>query len=104
MRRRLRALLRHPVVRTLLFERFLITGSATLAFSALAMGHVRLSEIPSLMDLRILTLFLVLTVAVELGRPPIFSIDWSSSSSGASVRRVAWLSPCSRSPEPSRPS
>lgn len=68
MRRRIRALLAHPAVRTLLFERFLITGSATLAFSALAMGHVQLSEIPGLMDFRILTLFLVLTVAVELGK------------------------------------
>jgi Na+/H+ antiporter NhaD/arsenite permease-like protein len=68
MRRRIRELLAHPAVRTLLFERFLITGSATLAFSALAMGHVQLSEIPGLMDLRILTLFLVLTVAVELGK------------------------------------
>jgi len=68
MRRRIRALLRHPVVRTLLFERFLITASATLAFSALAMGRVHLSEVGSLMDWRILTLFLVLTVAVELGK------------------------------------
>ena len=68
MRRRIRALLKHPVVRMLLFERFLITGSGTLAFSALAMGHVQLSEIGSLMDLRILSLFFVLTVAVELGK------------------------------------
>jgi Na+/H+ antiporter NhaD/arsenite permease-like protein len=63
-----RALLRHPVIRTLLFERFLITACATLAFSALAMGHVQLAEIASLMDLRILTLFFVLTIAVELGK------------------------------------
>ncbi len=68
MRRRLRILLRHPVVRTLLFERFLITASATLAFSALAMGRVQPSEITRLMDLRILTLFTVLTIAVELGK------------------------------------
>jgi len=68
MRRRIRALLKHPVVRMLLLERFLITGSATLAFSALAMGHVEVSEIGSLMDWRILTLFFVLTVAVELGK------------------------------------
>ena len=58
----------HPVVRTLLFERFLITGSATLAFAAVAMGRVKPSEIPGLMDARILTLFFVLTVAVELGK------------------------------------
>ncbi len=68
MRRRSRSLLRHPVVRTLLFERFLITGSATLAFAAVAMGRVKPSEIPQLMDTRILTLFFVLTVAVELGK------------------------------------
>lgn len=68
MRRQIRALLKHPVVRMLLFERFLITASATLAFSALAMGRVQLPEVRSLMDWRILTLFLVLTVAVELGK------------------------------------
>jgi Na+/H+ antiporter NhaD/arsenite permease-like protein len=68
MIRRSRLLLRHPVVRTLLFERFLLTGSATLAFATVAMGRVRLSEIPRLMDARILTLFFVLTVAVELGK------------------------------------
>jgi len=68
MRRRSRSLLRHPIVRTLLFERFLITGSATLAFAAVAMGRVKPSEIPQLMDTRILTLFFVLTVAVELGK------------------------------------
>jgi Na+/H+ antiporter NhaD/arsenite permease-like protein len=58
----------HPVVRYLLFERFLVTGSATLALAAIAMGRVRPSEIPTLMDTRILTLFFVLTVAVELGK------------------------------------
>jgi Na+/H+ antiporter NhaD/arsenite permease-like protein len=68
MIRRTRLLLRHPVVRFLLFERFLITGSATLAFAAIAMGRVKLSEIANLMDARILTLFFVLTVAVELGK------------------------------------
>jgi Na+/H+ antiporter NhaD/arsenite permease-like protein len=68
MIRRSRLLLRHPVVRLLLFERFLITGSATLAFAAIAMGRVRPSEIAGLMDSRILTLFFVLTVAVELGK------------------------------------
>ena len=68
MRRRSRSLLHHPVVRTLLFERFLITGSATLAFAAVAMGRVKPSEIRGLLDTRILTLFFVLTVAVELGK------------------------------------
>jgi len=58
----------HPVVRTLLFERLLITASATLALAAIAMGRVRPSEVPRLMDTRILTLFFVLTVAVELGK------------------------------------
>ncbi len=60
--------LRHPIVRTLLFERFLITASATLAFAAIAMGRVRLSEISGLMDLRLLSLFFVLTVAIELAK------------------------------------
>jgi Na+/H+ antiporter NhaD/arsenite permease-like protein len=68
MDRSSRSLLQHPIVRTLLFERFLLTASATLAFAATAMGRVRLSEIPVLMDWRILSLFFVLTVAVELGK------------------------------------
>jgi Na+/H+ antiporter NhaD/arsenite permease-like protein len=58
----------HPVVRTLLFERFLITGSAALASAAIVLGRVKPSEIPGLMDTRILTLFFVLTVAVEMGK------------------------------------
>ena len=66
--RRSRSLLRHPVVRYLIFERLLLTGSATLAFAAIAMGRVKLAEVPRLMDWRILALFLVLTVAVELGK------------------------------------
>jgi len=66
--RRSRSLLQHPVVRFLVFERLLLTGSATLAFAAIAMGRVRISEVPRLMDLRILALFFVLTVAVELGK------------------------------------
>jgi Na+/H+ antiporter NhaD/arsenite permease-like protein len=52
----------------LVFERLLIVGSAVLAFSAVAMGHVRLSEVPGLLDMRLLALFLVLTIAVELGK------------------------------------
>ena len=63
-----RSLLQHPIIRTLLFERFLLTASATLAFAAVAMGRVRISEIPRLMDVRLLSLFFVLTVAVELGK------------------------------------
>jgi Na+/H+ antiporter NhaD/arsenite permease-like protein len=68
MRARARRLLAHPVVRKLLFERLLITASAALALAAVAMGHVRASEIPGLLDSRLLTLFFVLTVAVELGK------------------------------------
>jgi Na+/H+ antiporter NhaD/arsenite permease-like protein len=68
MRDRVRILLDHPLVRTLLFERLLITASAALALAALATGHVRASEIPGLLDLRLLALFFVLTVAVELGK------------------------------------
>src|ERR1700751_4028747 len=63
-----KSFLEHPVVRPLLFERFLVTASATLAFAAIAMDRVRLSEITSLMDTRILSLFFVLTIAVELGK------------------------------------
>lgn len=61
-------LLRHPIVRTLLFERFLLTGSAALALAALATGRVRLREVPALLDVRLLSLFFVLTIAVELGK------------------------------------
>jgi Na+/H+ antiporter NhaD/arsenite permease-like protein len=68
MIRRSRSLLRHPVVRFLLFERLLLTGSAALAFAAVGMGRVRIQEIPRLMDFRILSLFFVLTIAVELGK------------------------------------
>src|SRR5262245_41219166 len=68
MLRRPRSLLQHPVVRFLIFERLLLTGSAALAFAAVGMGRVQISEIPRLMDFRILGLFFVLTVAVELGK------------------------------------
>jgi Na+/H+ antiporter NhaD/arsenite permease-like protein len=68
MRSTVRRLLAHPVVRTLLLERLLITGSAVLAFAAVAMGRVRPAEIPGLLDMRLLTLFVVLIVAVELGK------------------------------------
>jgi len=63
-----RRLLPHHVVKTFLFERLLLTASATLAVAAVAMGRVRISEIPGLMDARLLTLFFVLTIAVELGK------------------------------------
>jgi len=68
MRSRPRLLLDHPIVRALLFERLLLTASATLALAALAMGRVRPAEIPGLIDWRLLALFFVLTVAVELGK------------------------------------
>jgi Na+/H+ antiporter NhaD/arsenite permease-like protein len=68
VRERLRNLLQHPVVRALVFERLLLTASATLAFAAIAMGHVRLAEISGLLDARLLSLFFVLTIAVELGK------------------------------------
>jgi len=68
MRKSVRSLLQHPVLRTLLFERLLLAGSAVLALGALATGRVSLAEIPGLLDRRLLTLFFVLTVAVELGK------------------------------------
>jgi Na+/H+ antiporter NhaD/arsenite permease-like protein len=61
-------LLHHPVFRTLVFERFLLTGSAALALAAVLLRRVSFSEIPSLMDWRLLSLFFVLTVAVELAK------------------------------------
>jgi hypothetical protein len=57
VKRRARILLQHPVVRSLLFERLLLTASATLAVSAVAMEHVRPSEVPGLLDVRLLALF-----------------------------------------------
>jgi len=68
MKARVRTLLAHPVVRNLLFERVLVTASAALALAALVTGRVRPSEIPGLLDARLLALFFVLTVAVELGK------------------------------------
>jgi Na+/H+ antiporter NhaD/arsenite permease-like protein len=67
MRSRARNLLEHPILRTLLFERLLLTASAALAMAAVLLGRVR-PEIPGLMDWRLLALFFVLTVAVELGK------------------------------------
>ncbi|HYK40939.1 MAG TPA: SLC13 family permease [Thermoanaerobaculia bacterium] len=55
-------------VRRILLERFLLTGAAVLAFAAVAMGRVRPAEIPGLLDARLLMLFAVLIVAVELGK------------------------------------
>jgi Na+/H+ antiporter NhaD/arsenite permease-like protein len=68
VRRRVRNLLRHPVVRYLVFERLLLVASAALAAVAVATGRVRLSEVPGLVDARLLVLFFVLTIAVELGK------------------------------------
>ena len=68
MRDRARALLQHHVIRSLVFERLLLAASATLAVAALATGRVRAAEIPGLMDWRLLSLFVVLTIAVELGK------------------------------------
>jgi len=68
MKRSVRNLLRHPVLRTLLFERLLLAGSAALAAGALVTRRVLPAEIPGLLDRRLLTLFFVLTVAVELGK------------------------------------
>ena len=68
MRRRAAALVDHPVVRAVLFERLLLSASAGLAILALATGRVRLPEIPDLLDWRLLALFFVLTVAVALGK------------------------------------
>ena len=66
--RRIRELLEHPALRTLLLEHLLLVASATLAVAAVAMGRVRLSEAPGLIDTRLLVLFFVLTIAVELGK------------------------------------
>ena len=54
MRTTVRRLLPHHVVKTFLFERLLLAASATLAVAAVAMGRVRISEIPGLMDVRLL--------------------------------------------------
>ncbi len=61
-------LLAHPVIRSLVFERVLLTASALLAALALLSGRVAPREVPGLLDLRLLSLFLVLTIAVELGK------------------------------------
>lgn len=63
-----RRLLGHHVIRSLLFERLLLTGAALLAIAALVSGRVTPREAPRLLDVRLLSLFLVLTIAVELGK------------------------------------
>ena len=68
MRRAAGRLLAHPVIRSLVFERLLLTASAVLAAAALLSGRVAPREVPGLLDGRLLSLFLVLTVAVELGK------------------------------------
>jgi Na+/H+ antiporter NhaD/arsenite permease-like protein len=68
VRHRVRQLLHHQVIRSLVFERLLLAASALLAGAALASGRVQPHEVPGLLDLRLLTLFFVLTIAVELGK------------------------------------
>ena len=68
MKRAVDRLLSHHVIRSLLFERLLLTASALLAAAALVSGRVAPREVPRLLDLRLLALFLVLTIAVELGK------------------------------------
>jgi Na+/H+ antiporter NhaD/arsenite permease-like protein len=68
LRSRFQALAEHPRLRSLLLEHLLLVASATLAFAAVAMGRVRISEAPGLIDFRLLALFFVLTIAVELGK------------------------------------
>jgi Na+/H+ antiporter NhaD/arsenite permease-like protein len=52
----------------LVFGRLLLAASGLLAAAALATGRVAPREVPGLLDLRLLSLFLVLTIAVELGK------------------------------------
>ena len=61
-------LLGHHAIRSLVFERVLLTGAALLAVAALVSGRVAPRDVPQLLDLRLLSLFLVLTIAVELGK------------------------------------
>lgn len=68
MTARTRTLLPHQVIRSLVFERLLLVAAAALAAAALVSGRVTLAETPGLMDTRLLTLFFVLTIAVELGK------------------------------------
>jgi len=68
MTSRPRRLLDHPVARAFVFDRLLLTGSALLALTALATGLVSWREIPGRIDARLLGLFFVLTIAVELGK------------------------------------
>ena len=63
-----RRLLPHHVVKTFLFERLLLVASTALALAAVLTGRVSIPEIPGLMDTRLLSLFFVLTIAVELGK------------------------------------
>lgn len=68
MRQKVRPLLHHPIVRALIFERLLLVAAFLLALAAVATGRVKPAEIPGLLDLRLLSLFFVLTIAVELGK------------------------------------
>jgi Na+/H+ antiporter NhaD/arsenite permease-like protein len=68
VRHRIRNLLPHPAVKALLFERLLLIAAAALAIAALVTGRVHPEEIPGLLDARLLSLFFVLIIAVELGK------------------------------------
>jgi hypothetical protein len=68
VRHRVRQLLRHHVIRSLVFERLMLAASAVLALAALVSGRVLPGEVPGLLDTRLLALFFVLTIAVELGK------------------------------------
>jgi Na+/H+ antiporter NhaD/arsenite permease-like protein len=67
LNRRELTLLDHRI-QHLLLEHLMLVGSGTLAFAAIAMGRVQLRQVPGLMDARLLTLFFVLTIAVELAK------------------------------------
>jgi Na+/H+ antiporter NhaD/arsenite permease-like protein len=88
VRDRARALLQHHVIRSLVFERLLLAASAALALAALATGRVRAAEIPGLMDWRLLSLFFVLTIAVELGKASDLFDRLVARSRRASARRA----------------
>ena len=92
MKARDRHLLSHHVIRSLLFERLLLVAAAALALAAIATGRVALREVPGLMDTRLLTLFFVLTIAVELGKASdLFDrLVAAVARRAGSVRGLAW--------------
>ena len=68
MKRTVLRLLRRGGIFPLAFERSLLVAAAILAAAALASGRVLWSEVPSLLDGRLLALLTILTIAVELGK------------------------------------